>query len=86
MAWYMVTGLIPSYETVSFQHVIDAADARRLLDGEKKNFGDNGYIDDLGNNCYKAGYRFSSESPLPEGYDESQLTNNNSQQPGGWKN
>ncbi len=87
MAWYMVTGIIPSYETVSFQPVIDEADARRLLNGEKKNYGDNGYFEDLGNNCYKAGYRFSSESPLPEGYDESQLTNNNnSAQPGGWKN
>lgn len=87
VAWYMVTGLIPSYDTISFQPVVDEADALRLINGEKKNFGDNGFVEDLGNNCYKTGYRYSSESPLPEGYDESQLANrNNNQQPGGWKN
>ena len=86
VAWYMVTGLIPSYETISFQPVIDEADALRLMNGEKTNYGTNGFMEDLGNNCYKSGYRFSSESPLPEGYDESQLTNsNNNPQPGGWK-
>ena len=87
VAWYMVTGLIPSYDTISFQPVIDEADARRLMNGEKANYGDNGFMEDLGNNCYKSGYRFSNESPLPEGYDESQIANsNNIQQPGGWKN
>jgi hypothetical protein len=86
VAWYMVTGLIPSYDTITFQPVIDEADALRLMNGEKRNFGDNGFVEDLGNNCYKAGYRYSSESPLPEGYDESQIANsNNNQQPGGWK-
>jgi len=87
VAWYMVTGLIPSYDTISFQPVVDEADARRLMNGEKANYGTNGFMEDLGNNCYKSSYRFSSESPLPEGYDESQITtSNNNQQPDGWKN
>ena len=43
VAFYMVTGLIPSFETISFQLVVDENDARRLLNGGKANYGDSGY-------------------------------------------
>jgi len=82
MAWYMVTGLIPTFQTVSFQPVRDEDDALRLLNAGKTNYGGNGYMDDLGNSCFKVGYRASNTSPLPEGYDEKQLTNS---QNGGWR-
>ncbi len=70
VAWYMVAGVIPSFESVSFQPVVDEDDARRMLNAGKANYGQNGYLEDLGNNCFKSGYRRSYESPLPEGYDE----------------
>jgi hypothetical protein len=82
MAWYMVTGLIPTFQTVSFQPVLDENDARRLLNVGKTNYSDNGYMDDLGNGCFKIGFRLSNTSPLPDGYDEKQLTN---RQNGGWR-
>lgn len=85
VAWYMVAGVIPSFESVSFQPVVDEDDARRMLNAGKANYGQNGYLEDLGNNCFKSGYRRSYESPLPEGYDESQVTTKNDRQNGQWK-
>ena len=85
VAWYMVTGLIPSFENVTFQMVADEADARRLLDATKNNFGENGYVEDLGDGCFKTGFRFSSESELPKGFDESQLASDNNSSNRGWK-
>ena len=85
VAFYMVTGLIPSFETVSFQPVVDETDARRLLNGGKANYGDNGYMEELGDGCFKTGYRYSNSTEVPPGYDESQLTANNNPQISGWK-
>ena len=86
VAFYMVTGLIPSFETVSFQPVVDEADARRLLNGGKANYGDTGYMEDLGDGCFKTGWRHSNTMEIPVGYDESQIAVNNNQQNSGWKN
>lgn len=86
VAIYMVTGLIPSFDTVSFQPVADEEDARRLLNAGKANYGDNGYVEDLGDNCFKTGYRSSSSSELPADFDESTLFKTNSPARSGWKN
>ncbi|MEZ6035469.1 MAG: hypothetical protein R3C17_20425 [Planctomycetaceae bacterium] len=86
VAWYLVAGVIPSFESVSFQPVADEQDARRMLNAGKANFGENGYLEDLGNGCFKSGYRYSNSSPLPEGVDESLVTANNGRQNGRWKN
>ncbi|MEJ7591197.1 MAG: hypothetical protein WKF77_06590 [Planctomycetaceae bacterium] len=85
VAFYMVTGLIPSFETIIFQPVVDEDDARRILNGGKANHGDNGYMEELGNGCFKTGYRYSNSAEMPVGYDESQIAANNNQQ-SGWKN
>jgi len=85
VALYMVTGLIPSFETINFQPVVDEDDARRLLNGGKANYGDNGYMEELGNDCFKTGYRYSNSAEMPVGYDESQIAANNNQQNSGWK-
>ena len=77
VAFYMVTGLIPSFETVSFQQVIDEADARRLVNGRKQQWGENGSMEDLGNGCFKVMYRYNSSYLLPEGADEAQYTSQN---------
>jgi len=85
VALYMVTGLIPSFETINFQPVVDEDDARRLLNGGKANYGDNGYMEELGNDCFKTGYLSVNSAEMPQGYDESQIAANNNQQNGGWK-
>ena len=85
VAFYMVTGLIPSFETVNFQPVVDDDDARRLLNAGKANYGDNGYMEDLGNGRFKTGYRFSNSTEVPQDYDESQISANNNRQTGAWK-
>ncbi len=82
IAFYMVTGLIPSFETINFQPVVDEDDARRLLNAGKGNYGDNGYMEDLGNGCFKTGYRFSNSTEVPQDYDESQISANNNRQTG----
>ena len=86
VAFYMVTGLIPSFETISFQPVVDEADARRLLNGGKASYGDNGYMEELADGCFKTGYRYSNSAEVPPGYDESQIAANSDQQTSGWKN
>ena len=85
VAWYMVTGLIPSFESINFQPVVDEADARRLVNGRKANYGDNGYMEDLGNGCFKSGFRFSNSSELPADFDESSIAASNNGQTRGWK-
>jgi hypothetical protein len=85
VAWYMVTGLIPSFQTVTFQEVIDEADARRLVNGRKQQWGENGTFEDLGNGCFKVLYNNTYSFELPMGVDEAQYTSQNtSGQPSGW--
>lgn len=75
-AMYMVSGLIPSFESVEFQQVTDEDDARRLVNGRKSQWGENGHLDDLGNGCFRVQYRNQSSWELPEGADEKTYTNN----------
>lgn len=84
-AMYMVAGLIPSFETVSFQQVVDEEDARRLVNGRKRQWGENGTLQDRGNGCFMVEYRNVSSFPLPPGADEKQYTNNNSVQQRGYQ-
>lgn len=74
VAWYMVTGPIPTFETVTFQQVIDEADARRLVNGRKQQWGDNGSIEDHGNGCFTVTHRRGTTFELPAGTDEKKFT------------
>lgn len=85
IAWYMVTGLIPTFESISFQPIVDEADARRLLNAAKTNYGDNGYFEELGNGCFKTGFHFSNTSEVQEGFDESQIGSNDDSTNRGWR-
>lgn len=76
-AMYMVTGLVPSFEAVTFQQVLDEEDARRLAEGRKQQWGDQGTFEELGNGCFKVEYRSTHSYPLPEGSDESQYLRQN---------
>jgi hypothetical protein len=76
-AMYMVTGLVPSFEAVTFQQVLDEEDARRLAEGRKQQWGDQGSLEELGNGCFKVEYHSTHSYPLPEGADESQYLQQN---------
>lgn len=52
-SWFMVQGLIPSWETVYFQQVVDEADARRVINGRKKMMGDRGDVETVGDGKFK---------------------------------
>ncbi|MEZ6041160.1 MAG: hypothetical protein R3C20_11680 [Planctomycetaceae bacterium] len=74
-AYYMVRGLLPSFETISFQQVVDEVEARRMLDARKSQFGGSSNqvaIEVRGDNCYVLKNSWSSRSQLPEGADEQQ--------------
>ena len=75
VAMYMVSGLIPAYETISFQQVIDEDDAQRLVNGRRAQWGEKGSMEDLDNGCFRVQYRSTSSFQLPENVDESADTN-----------
>ena len=83
-AGYMVQGLIPSYETLSFQQVADEDDARRIANARKTQWGDQCQFEDLGNGCFKVEYKNEGTYPLPPGADERQYTSS-PQQPRGYQ-
>lgn len=70
--WYMVQGLLPSFETISFQEVVDAADAKRVLEGRRKMMGDRGQIETESEGRYKFFQSSSWSSPVSEGSDPQQ--------------
>jgi len=74
-AMYMVSGLIPSLETISFQQVIDEVDATRLVTGRKLQYGPDCVMEELPNHCYRIQSAYSYSSPLPPEMDESQYEN-----------
>lgn len=76
-AWYMVTGLIPSFDVVSFQQVVDEEDARRLMKGRSTQMGGNGQLEELGDGKYRLSTTISWSSALPPNADTSIYENNN---------
>lgn len=81
-AMYMVSGLIPSFETISFQEVVDEADARRLVNGRVSQWGDNGSVEEAGNGCFRVLFRSVGTFDLPEGASLEQYTQSNTQNRG----
>ncbi len=68
-AWYMVQGLIPAFENVSFQQVADEADAKRMIDAQKKRYGANGTIHTESSGLFKLTSRNSWNRNIPDGQD-----------------
>ena len=86
VAYYVVTSSIPLLEKVSFQQVVDEADARRLVDGRKLQYGESGSMEDLGNGCFKVVCKRTRSFLLPDGTDETAYTSLNGQNPSStWK-
>ncbi|MCA9060364.1 MAG: hypothetical protein KDA85_17765 [Planctomycetaceae bacterium] len=63
-AWYLVTGLMPTFETVTFQQCADVDDARRILAARVKQYGGSpggppgASVTDLPNDCFKLEHSF----------------------------
>ena len=68
-SWFMVQGLIPTFETVYFKEVVDEADAKRLIDARKKMFGDRGTIETGDDGCYRFVNTNSWTTDVPKGQD-----------------
>lgn len=70
VAWYMVQGLLPSFESITFQQVVDETDAQRLLKVREEQFGSNAVVESKGNGCYLQSTSWSWKHELPPGQDE----------------
>ncbi len=66
-SWYMVQGLLPSYEVVYFQQVVDAADAKRMVNARTKMYGQNSKVETGGDGQYKLVNRNSWTRDVPAG-------------------
>ena len=66
-AWYMVQGLIPSFENIYFQEVVDEADAKRMMNAQKKMYGANGTLHTESDGMFKLVNRNSWNQDVPEG-------------------
>lgn len=69
VAWFMVSGLIPSFKPIYFQQVKDEADAKRMMTGRSKLFGSNGTTKAQDNGGYLISYSNSWNQAIPEGAD-----------------
>ena len=67
VAWYMVQGLLPSFETLYFQQVLDEADARRMLTAQAKVMGSNSSMESRDGGLFKLIQSSSWEISVPEG-------------------
>lgn len=79
-AWYLVQGLIPSFETITFQQATDDADARRMLKARSAINGDRISLTEVQPNCFqwKLTNRFQVSVPKgtsPEEYVQQQEAN-----------
>jgi len=66
-AYYMVQGFVPSFETIYFKQVKDAADAKRVLAARAKLMGDNSKLEPQTGDNYKMVNSNSWTVPTPEG-------------------
>jgi len=62
--FYLVQGLIPSMEMISFQSVVDEAEVKILIEARKKMMGDQATIEEGPNGFYKLVSWWESESEL----------------------
>ncbi len=69
-ALYLVSGVIPNLETVSFSNVADVDHAKRLLGTTSENL----TVKEMGNDCFIVESTTRNATPLPEGADESKYT------------
>jgi hypothetical protein len=74
-AWYMVQGLIPSFENVNFQEVVDVADATRMINAQKKMYGSNGTLHTESDGMFKLTNRNTWNQDIPPGQDPEQYAN-----------
>lgn len=67
VAWYMVQGLIPSFNQIYFQEVKDLADAKRMMSTQKKMYGDSAELKPGENDSFRLSQVTVSMLPTPAG-------------------
>lgn len=70
VAWYMVQGLLPSFEAVTFRQVADEADAERLVKQNGEQFGSDPVLTRKGNGCFSQTTSWNGSYELAPGADE----------------
>jgi hypothetical protein len=76
--FYLVQGLIPSMETISFQSVVDEAEAKTLIESRQKIMGSESTIEEDPNGSYKLVRRWEHESELQPDQKVKEYSNENS--------
>ncbi len=85
VAWYMVQGLIPSFQWVSFRQVSDEAEALRLLNFRAKQYGENASLSTEDNGRFTLTNHWSWKNELAAGQNEADLTRVQSNLPAGFQ-
>ena len=67
VAWYMVQGLIPSFNQVYFQEVKDLADAKRMINSQKSMYGEHALLESEDNDSFRLSQRSINSFPVPDG-------------------
>ena len=75
-AYYMVQGLLPSWEVMQFQQVASDAEALKMMKARMKQFGENGMLTTISDTCYKLSNTWSYKNPVPAGTDPEQFLSN----------
>lgn len=74
-AWYMVEGILPSFDSISFRKVADVADARRVLKARGSAQGGSSMsaeLKDEGNDCFRFIRSWTNEFEAPGGKGKGQ--------------
>lgn len=74
MLVYLVQGLVPGLEQITFQSVVDEAEARTIMNSQREMFGDQATLDEQ-NGVYRLTRMWESESEIPEGADVKEYDN-----------
>jgi hypothetical protein len=77
--FYLVQGLIPSMETISFQSVVNETEVQEILQSRAKMRGNQATLEELGGGHYKVVRKWEYESELQPDQD---VTEYNNQRPG----
>lgn len=72
-AWFMVTGLLPTFESVTFQQVTDEAEARRMMKARTTMLRDGTTLTEEGGGLFRMAQSWNGKYPLAEGQKESDV-------------
>ena len=75
-AYYMVQGLLPSWEVIQFQQVSSDAEALKIVKARMRQFGETGMLTTPSDSCHKVSNTWSHKNPIPDGQDPEKFLSN----------